>query len=226
VTPRICVSIMPKNADEAKRLIGRAEEAGTDLIEVRLDNLQTTEDLGAMARHSRTPKIATKKLVANHGHFAGTETEQKKTLLAAAESGFQYVDIELQASNLKQFTTEVSGQGARVIVSFHDFNATPELSELNHILEQEIASGADVCKIVTTARRVEDNLSLLNFTAAASKRANVVCFAMGERGRVSRMLSPLFGGFFTFASLGRGVETAPGQMSIDEMRAAYKVLGV
>jgi 3-dehydroquinate dehydratase len=49
---------------------------------------------------------------------------------------------------------------------------------------------------------------------------------MGKAGRVSRLLSPIFGGFFTFASLGRGAETAPGQMSIEEMRAAYKLLGV
>jgi 3-dehydroquinate dehydratase type I len=225
LTPRICVSIVPKTAVEAQRLIDRAEAAGADLIEVRLDSLEATADLAALAKHGRTPKIATKKLAANHGRFAGSDAEHKKTLLAA-QSGFRYVDVELQTSNLKQLTTEASGHGAQVIVSFHDFKGTPELSELNRVLEQEIASGADVCKIVTTARRVEDNLALLNFTVAASKLANVVCFAMGDRGRVSRLLSPLFGGFFTFAALERGAETASGQLTIEDMRAAYKLLGV
>jgi 3-dehydroquinate dehydratase len=48
---------------------------------------------------------------------------------------------------------------------------------------------------------------------------------MGELGKVSRLLSPLFGGFFTFASLERGNETASGQMTIQEMKAAYELLG-
>ncbi len=49
---------------------------------------------------------------------------------------------------------------------------------------------------------------------------------MGEHGKVSRLLSPLFGAFFTFASLEQGNETAAGQMSINEMRAAYALLGI
>jgi 3-dehydroquinate dehydratase len=49
---------------------------------------------------------------------------------------------------------------------------------------------------------------------------------MGELGRVSRLLSPLFGGYFTFASLERGSETAAGQMTIQEMKSAYELLGL
>jgi 3-dehydroquinate dehydratase len=48
---------------------------------------------------------------------------------------------------------------------------------------------------------------------------------MGEQGKVSRLLSPMFGAFFTFASLEQGSETAAGQMSIKEMKAAYSILG-
>jgi 3-dehydroquinate dehydratase len=49
---------------------------------------------------------------------------------------------------------------------------------------------------------------------------------MGELGKVSRFLSPLFGGYFTFASLERGGETAAGQMTIQEMKTTYKLLGL
>jgi 3-dehydroquinate dehydratase type I len=179
-----------------------------------------------MASHGKAPKIATLKLGSRGGKFAGTEAQQKDILLSAAKSGFAYVDIDLEATNPKQFASQVRERGAKLIASFHNFNTTTATSELNYILDQEIALGADVCKIVTTANRVEDNLTLLNFMITASKKTKVVCFGMGKAGRVSRLLSPIFGGFFTFASLGRGAETAPGQMSIEEMRAAYKLLGV
>jgi 3-dehydroquinate dehydratase-1 len=48
---------------------------------------------------------------------------------------------------------------------------------------------------------------------------------MGEHGKISRLLSPVFGAFFTFASIEKDSETAAGQMSISEMRAAYGLLG-
>ena len=226
MTARICVSIQPKTMAEALKLIDRAEEASADLVEVRLDSLQKHDGLADLAKHGDVPKIATNRLASFRGQFKGTETEQKQILLNAAKTGFEYVDIELSASNLREFTTEVSEHGAKPIVSFHDFDHSLELAELNTVLEREIACGADVCKIVTTAKRVEDNLTLLNFTSAACARANTVCFAMGDYGKISRLLSPLFGCFFTFAALESGGETAPGQMTIQEMRTAYKLLGL
>jgi 3-dehydroquinate dehydratase len=67
-------------------------------------------------------------------------------------------------------------------------------------------------------------LAVLNFVASHSEKAKLVCFCMGEAGKVSRLLSPMFGAFFTFASLEQGAETAKGQMSIGEMKAAYNLL--
>jgi 3-dehydroquinate dehydratase type I len=213
------VSILPKTTTEALRLIEKAEESHADLIEVRLDCLEDHRGLADMATHGKTPKIAAIK-------FSGTEKEQRQILLAAAKNGFEYVDIELTSLKLKGTVREVKSLGAEPIVSFHDFAKTPSLSELNSVLEREIASGADVCKIVTTAKRIEDNLTILNFISTACAKAKIVCFAMGELGKVSRLLSPLFGGYFTFASLERGGETAAGQMTIQEMKAAYKLLGL
>jgi len=226
LTPRICVSIMPANADETEQLINNAEKAGADFIEVRLDKFTELGHLAEVASHGKTPKIATLKLASQCGKFTGTESQQREILLSAAKAGFAYVDVDLQGTNPKKFAEEVKSNGTKVIASFHNFTTTPAISELNRILDQEISLGGDVCKIVTTANCLEDNLTLLSFVAFASKRANVVCFGMKEAGRVSRLLSPLFGGFFTFASLESRAETAPGQLTIDEMKAAYSLLEV
>jgi len=214
------VSILPKTTTEALRLIEKAEDAHADLIEVRLDCLKDPRGLADLAVHGKVPKIATDK------NFSGTKTEQPQILLSAAKNGFEYVDIELTNPKLKGTIKELKLLGAKPIVSFHDFAEPLSLAELNSVLEREIASGAGVCKIVTTAKRIEDNLTILNFTSTACSKAKIVCFAMGELGKVSRLLSPLFGGFFTFASLKRGSETAAGQMTIQEMNTAYKLLGL
>jgi 3-dehydroquinate dehydratase type I len=213
------VSILPKTTTEALRLIEKAEDAHADLIEVRLDCLEDHSELAEVAAHGKVPKIAT------HGKPPKNEME-KQVLFDAAKNGFEYVDVGLSNPELTHLVRELNTLGAKSIVSFHDSNRSLSLAELNSVLEQEISSGADVCKVVTTAKQVEDNLSILNFTSVACGKAKIVCFAMGELGKVSRLLSPLFGGYFTFASLERGSETAAGQMTIQEMKAAYELLGL
>jgi 3-dehydroquinate dehydratase type I len=116
--------------------------------------------------------------------------------------------------------------GAKPIVSYHKFDGALNASAMEKVLDEEIASGASVCKIIVTAKQVEDNLPVLSFVSFASSKAKLVCFCMGEQGKISRLLSPVFGSFFTFASLENGCETAVGQMSIGEMRSAYSVLGM
>jgi 3-dehydroquinate dehydratase type I len=222
LTHRICVSILPKTVPEALRLIEKAEGAHADFIEVRLDRLEDClknyRGLADLAAHVKTPKIATDKA-------SRKETEHRQMLIAAAKSGFEYVDVELSTPQLEGLVKELKALGAKPIVSFHKFGGSLSISELNGVLEREISSGAEVCKIVTTAKQMEDNLTTLNFTSAAASKAKVVCFCMGELGKVSRLLSPLFGGFFTFASLESGSETASGQMTIQEMKASYELLG-
>jgi 3-dehydroquinate dehydratase type I len=226
LTIRVCVSVLPETVAEALEFIERAENHDADLIEVRLDSLRETSELPNIAGCSRVPLIATNRSAKCHGEFRGSETERKQILLKAAGNGFEYVDIELSTSELKDTVSDVHEIGVKPIVSFHDFNQTPSLPQMEDVLRKQIASGADVCKVVTTAKSAEDNLTVLNFVSKASRSARTVCFSMGELGKISRVLSPLFGGFFTFASLEKGRETASGQLTIQEMRVAYEALGV
>jgi len=226
LTIKICVSIPPQTVTEALDLIKKAENQHADFIEVRLDSLQKHNQLADIAQCSKTPLIATNRSTKWQGKFLGSETERQKILMDAAKNGFEYVDVELSTPKLKNFIRDLREMGAKPIVSFHDFNKTPNSTQLNKILEKEIVSGAEICKIVTTARFVEDNLTVLDFLSKACKTAKIVCFSMGELGKPSRLLSPVFGAFFTLASLESGRKTAPGQLTIQEMRSTYEALGL
>jgi 3-dehydroquinate dehydratase type I len=226
LTIKICVSVPPKTVAEALNLIEKAENQRADFIEVRLDSLKKHKELADIARCSNTPLIATNRSPECQGKFLGSENERKKILLDAAANDFEYVDVELSTPGLKEIVGNLRGMGAKAIVSFHDFDETPSSSQLNEILRKEIASRAEVCKIVTTARLVEDNLTVLDFVSKASKSARIVCFSMGDLGKPSRLLSPVFGAFFTIASLESGRKTASGQLTIQEMRTVYMALGL
>ena len=226
MTARICVSILPKNNVEALNLIEKAENVQANLIEVRLDCLEIYRKLSDLSSSTKIPLIATNKLQNEKGCFPGTESERQQTLLNAAKNGFEYVDINLSNPNHKETISQIKQLGCKPIVSYHKFDGALNVSAMEKVLDEEIASGASICKIVTTAKQVEDNLPLLGFVSFASSKTKLVCFCMGEHGKISRLLSPLFGADFTFASLEQGNETATGQMSINEMRSAYALLGI
>jgi len=224
MTIRICVSILPKTIAETLNLIEKAEDCRADFIEVRLDLIKDYKGLADVANHGKAPMIATNRPFSCQGKFSGSEIERQQILLKAARNGFEYVDVELSTPKLEALLKDLRQLGVKAIVSSHDFNRPLGLSEMYTILAKEIAKEADVCKIVTTAKTVKDNLTVLNFASDASRDAKIVCFCLGELGKLSRILSPVFGGFFTIACLRRGSETASGQMSIQEMRDAYRVL--
>lgn len=224
MTIKICVAIPPKTVAEALELVARAENHKADLIEIRIDSLKEFNKLSDIANCSNVPLIATNRPTKEQGKFSGSEIERKRILLDAAENEFEYVDIELSTHNLKSFISDVHDIGVKPIISFHDFEKTPSLSKMEEILKKQIANEAEICKIITTAKSIEDNLTVLNFVSKASKSAKVACFSMGELGKTSRLLSPLFGSFFTMASLESGRETASGQLTIQEMKTAYKAL--
>jgi 3-dehydroquinate dehydratase type I len=223
---RICVSILPKNMPEALKQIARAEQAQADFVEVRLDCLEETRSLNDLSKSTKIPLIATNKLQSERGFFGGNETQRKETLLNAVKSGFQYVDVDSTSANYRETIKDLKQLGAKTIVSFHKFDGILNASAMEQILSDEIEAGANICKIVLTAKHVDDNLPVLNFVSFASSRTKLVCFCMGEAGKISRLLSPVFGAYFTFASLEAGSQTAPGQMSISEMKSAYTLLGI
>lgn len=228
MTIRVCVSISPKTVDEALEFIQEAEAQNADLIEVRLDGLTEHEKISEIAKCTKTPLIATNKSVSQHGSFSGTETERQKILIEAAKNGFEYVDVDvdLETPKQKKLIQDIHDAGVKVIVSFHDFQKTPELQQLEKVLDEEVSLGADICKIITTAQTMKDNLTTLDFVSKASKKVNLVCFAMGDLGTHSRLVSPVFGAFLTFASLDEKRKTAKGQLTIREMQLAYDALGL
>jgi 3-dehydroquinate dehydratase-1 len=155
VTARICVSILPKTNIEALSLVERAEKAQADLIEVRLDCLEISLELSDIVNSTKLPLIATNKLQCEKGFFAGTETERQQTLLNAAKNGFEYVDVELSVPKHKEIISKLKLLGTKPIVSYHKFDGVLRVPEMQNVLEEEIASGAIVYKIITTAKKLK-----------------------------------------------------------------------
>jgi 3-dehydroquinate dehydratase type I len=217
---------MPKTVEEAKTLEEEAERKDADLIEIRLDLLNSDTNLEDIKIHTDMVKIGTLRSSNQGGMFSGSEEARFQTLLNASRAGFDYIDIEDSVENLEIKIKSIKELGTKIIISHHNMESTPTLSELENILDRNSQFKGDVYKIVTTAKSIEDSLIALSFLNTASKNFNIVCFAMGDYGKISRVISPFFGGFFTMASIKKGDETAKGQLTIDDLKVIYQKINL
>jgi 3-dehydroquinate dehydratase I len=210
--PRIAVTLVEGNPD----LIARWE-AAVDFWELRLDLIGPGWPLLAADLHK--PWIACNRRPQEGGQGQVDESARCAELQNSLQAGAGIVDIELSSPGLSEMVNQIKLR-ASCLISYHNFKDTPSFEVLNEIVCRQKEAGADICKIVTTARSMEDNLSILKLVRLNADR-RVVAFAMGPEGRISRILSPLAGAYFTFASLATGRESAPGQMTVAEMREIY-----
>jgi len=210
--PRICAVIVSKDLD-AIRAIGPLVE----LFEVRIDLIGNGWQ--ELAKQLNKPWIACNRCAEEGGKWAGDEAGRIDELLKAVKLGAEIVDIELGTRNLEE-AIPVIKQRAKCLLSFHELEKTPSLDRMKGIVNRQLAAEADICKVITTARSFEDNLTVLQLIAEFPE-TRIVSLAMGPLGFTSRVLCPLVGGDFTYASTEKGKESASGQITARDLRRLY-----
>jgi shikimate dehydrogenase len=82
-----------------------------------------------------------------------------------------------------------------------------------------VENGAAIVKIVTLAKSAEDNLKVLSMIPYAQKHfQKIIAMCMGVEGRISRVVAPLLGAYLSFAVLDPCAQSAPGQLTVREIR--------
>lgn len=193
-----------------------------DLFEVRIDLIG--DGWPEVAQKMTKPWIATNRLAEEGGGWRQSEARRKEELLKALGLGADIVDIELRTSNLGKIVTLIK-KTARCLISFHDLEKTPPFNNLKEIVKQQLAAGADIGKVVTTAQKLEDGLAVSRLIAEFPD-SKIVAFAMGPLGSLSRFLCPLVGGQFTYASIQKDQQSAPGQLTVTELSNLYQMVAL
>lgn len=203
----ICVSIAERTVEGCIKAL-----AGLELAEIRMDAIEVHELGGdGIRRIFSQPKM----LIATCRPGIRDEEQRRGALANAIDCGAAYVDIEVESDDgLKNdIAARARRKGCKVIVSYHDYKKTPPSEELRQIVEWCFQSGADIAKISCMVNSEKDNARLLGLLDLGRP---LIVIGMGEKGRLTRVVAPLLGAAFTYASSASGKETAPGQ--IDKAR--------
>jgi len=213
--PRICAVIVNKDLAAI-----RAIEPAVELFEVRIDLIG--DGWQEVVKQLHKPWIACNRSAEEGGKWEGDEARKIDELVTATELGADIVDIELNTRNLEA-ALPVIKKRAKCLLSFHELEKTPPLDKMKAIVQKELEAGADICKVITTAQRFGDNLAVLQLIAEFPG-TKIISFAMGPLGLASRILCPLVGGYLTYASIEEGKESAPGQITVRDLRAIYEMM--
>ena len=222
---------MGKNKAEVLEAAKKAVESKADLIEWRADSLTEGEfdedfhnEILAKMREiiGEMPIIYTFRTLIEGGKEIENE-KYKDLILSVANAGItDIIDVEIFSFKLKarDIIDEIhSFTNVKVIGSYHDFEGTPDTAELVYRLSVIDNCNADILKIATMPHKKKDVMRIMTATILTYTRPNpkpIISIAMGNMGRVTRLLGGFTGSAITFASIGRS--SAPGQMDIEEVR--------
>jgi 3-dehydroquinate dehydratase type I len=200
-------------------MIKKAKAA--DIIEIRFDFNKEPLNLQSLKGSTEKPLIATNRRPDQGGHSIQSEMDRIQLLYDAVEAGFNYVDISSTTPELNNIVNNIKKGGATVILSHHDFKNPLNLMQLDKKHHELAVLGGEIIKIIGWTNNYEDNLPYLVYN---NKHPGNISFGMGIYGTMSRVLAPLTGAAFTYASLETGKEVVPGQISVNELRETYRRL--
>ncbi|MBR6897610.1 MAG: type I 3-dehydroquinate dehydratase [Lachnospiraceae bacterium] len=233
--PKICISVTAEDEEGVRtqaEAIRGCRSAG--LCEWRMDCLKTVKDengkldeavILCMLKTLRDvlgdmPLIATFRSVADGGQTELDDLLYENLLLMVTQSGYaDIVDVEINRgeSLVMRLVKSIHSYDKTVLMSFHDFESTPEAGIMAEKLRAMERLGADICKLACMSADYCDAARLIYATALAKKTvsAPIITMAMGDTGRLSRVCGEFSGSCLSFGMLGEA--SAPGQIKADEL---------
>jgi 3-dehydroquinate dehydratase-1 len=206
--------------------IRKAASLGAGLLEIRVDTFTALEPGQLLASFEKLKKISQLPILltirsAKEGGKANLPDRQRAALFSALIPFADLVDIELSSGAVRKNVVDSAKRAKKkVIVSHHDFESTPGDKKLRKIIELARKSGADLVKI---ASLVNTQYDLKRLAGLLCSEKGLIVIGMGKLGKPSRVFFPMLGSLITYGSITKS--TAPGQMSLKEMRSELRRYG-
>jgi len=204
--------------------VARASE-DADAFELRLDLGNT--NLDDLATERALPVLVTNRLEDEGGATPPLRSRIDTLCRAVEQPAVEAVDVELAAvedGEAGRVIDHARAHDVAVVVSTHDFERTPDSASMRETLSRASDLG-DVAKLAVTAEDRDDVLDVLTVTRRATADGETVAtMAMGEPGRHSRVVAPLYGSKLGYGPPNSERATAPGQYDLATFRRLYESL--
>ncbi len=227
--PKICVPLTGSGMPALLREIQAVRDLPADLFEWRADCFfgDFSQALDALTGGLEgRPLLCTVRTQGEGGNLRLSPEEYERKLEELLDrGGFSLLDVELSCGEdrVRRLAGLARSKGVGVVVSKHDFCATPPEEEMVQTLLRMKELGGDLPKLAVMPRDAHDVLALLSATLRAREAAGpVITMSMGALGKLSRVSGSVFGSCLTFGA-GQAA-SAPGQINTEDLRAILEDL--
>lgn len=207
-----------------------------DLLEWRIDFFEAIGDSRAVLETAQAirqaaggiPVLLTRRNVTEGGNPIPIAEAAVVEIYAVACQArcVEMIDYELSNApeDLKRLRVVSAANGIAMIMSYHNFQLTPDAATLDSKFLAAERLGADVAKVAVMPRTTQDVLALLAATDRASQSLSIplISMSMGGIGSLSRIMGWVYGSAATFA-VGKS-SSAPGQIAIEDLRSVLSVV--
>lgn len=207
-----------------------------DLLEWRIDFFADIGDAKAVIASAQAirkasggiPVLLTRRNVSEGGNpIPIAEPAVVAMYIAVCEAKcVEIIDYELSnaATDLQRLREVSKASGIAMIMSYHNFQMTPDAATLDSKFAAAHRLGADVAKVAVMPKNEQDVLTLLAATDRARQTIDIplISMSMGGVGSLSRIIGWVYGSAATFA-VGKS-SSAPGQISIEELRVMLALI--
>ncbi|MDP3386365.1 MAG: type I 3-dehydroquinate dehydratase [Eubacteriales bacterium] len=225
----ICIPIVSANEQSIVEDFKEAADLNPDLIEWRSDYFegignieQTIEVLNRIKELTQNiPVIFTCRHFSEGGRCGLDPEIRYKMFRKVLSTGIvDLLDIEMINGEgyINSVKKLIDQYGKKLILSYHNFQKTPEEQFIVDKLIEGESLGADIVKVALMPNSSDDVLALLSATGKARKIIDIpmITMAMGDLGRVSRVWGNAFGSEVSFASMRQ--TSAPGQIEFGDLK--------
>ncbi len=201
----------------------------TNLFELRLDYLEKIEERDLKDFLAQPYRFICTFRAKEEGGCREIPLEERWHFLRlAGEAGAFLVDIEWRHLFIGKFKKLIKNSPLfpeRLLFSYHHFEGTPPLKFLKTLLRRASSQGIKWFKIATMVNSLFSSFELLGLISYGEGLGlKVIAFGMGEKGRLSRILSLLVGSPFTYVFPPQEKPIAPGQMDLISAKRLFEVL--
>ncbi|WOG82794.1 hypothetical protein DCAR_0101962 [Daucus carota subsp. sativus] len=222
-TTTVCGQLMSRSVEEMVSDMFKAKAQGADVVELRLDCLKGfrfPRDLGLLLNDRPLPVIVVYRPKSEGGEYEGDENMRLEVLRAAKDMGADYIDIELKVAFDLMEEQKFNQRGSsKIIVSCFLDTLTSAKEDLSQLVAHIQSTGADIIKVVSNTSSITELTRI--FHLLSHSQVPLIAYSAGERGLISQLLGPKFGGLFVYGSIdGYPVQGLP---TLHSLRQAYGV---
>lgn len=233
--PKICVPVIAHTYRELERSLEETARSSFDLVEFRAD-FYFEEEAPALSRIREAvggkPILYTLRTMEEGGEIEISDSQYQDRILRAAQTA-DLVDIQLGRLHVQTDNRQlhshlpalVHEKGAKVILSWHDFDRTPKKTEIVQKLCAMQREGCDIAKIAVMPVTRQDVFELMEASVEMLEQkagCPFITMSMGNLGKVTRAACAFTGSCISFGTAGQ--MSAPGQIPSDLLRVMLQSL--